>query len=178
MYSKSSIRFSLLFTIFFIFILLNIPSLEASGWGKTEESIEFEGATWNGTYLDMNGLYFTASIPNYLGASLKDNDVFFYGHVALLSAYVIITPFNPDFEPPKTVDEFVEIIQQFEPNYIVTPVDAKGLGAKYAADLIPTKKEDKYFFRVLSTDNRLITLITNDVNKFRRSHFFENIYIH
>lgn len=181
MYLKSSIHsgFSIFaFSIFFVvFSLLNASCLEAGSWGKTEEAIEFEGTTWNGAYVDVNGLYFTASIPNYSGVSLINNDISFRGHVSFLSGYFIFAPFNPDL-PSQTEAEFVQMIQDFHPNYIVTSVDAKSLGAKYAVDLFPTKKEDSLFFRVLSTNNRLILLVTNDANDNRRSHFFNSIYIH
>src|ERR1700722_18824320 len=56
-----------------IFTILQSPTLEAGGWGKTKEVVEYEGTTWNTVYFDMNGLYFEASVPNYSGALLQND---------------------------------------------------------------------------------------------------------
>lgn len=186
MYSELSIRHSFssklsLFSfvlIFSIFTLLHVPSLEAGGWGKTDEVINYEGTSWNGVYFDMNGLHFAAALPNYSGTLLQNGTVSLSGQAQGDARYVIITSFNPGFTPPKSIEGFVKIVQEANPTYSVFAIDAKELGAKYAIDMIPMNNEDVIFWRLISTKDRLIKMGTNDVNENRRLNFFESIYIY
>ncbi len=163
---------------FVLFSMLLTPHLaEASGWGKTEEVNQFEGVLWNGVYFDMNGLNFIASIPNYAGASMQNGSVSVNGEIDENTGYVIATALNKGFTPPKSLKEFVKIIQDANPDYIIQTVEAKKLGAKYALDLVPKNQADTAFWRFLATKDRLIKMGTDDTNPNRRLYFFESIHI-
>lgn len=161
-----------------LFTVLQVSSLEAGGWGKTEEVLEYEGTSWNGVYFDMNGLSFTASIPNFSGAIMKNSETYLKGQVTEGAMYIIATSMNPGFKPPKTLKEFVKIIQDANPTCSVIAVNTKKAGVKYAVDIMPIKQEDTTFFRFISTKDRLIKMGTEDVNANRRHHFFESLNIH
>lgn len=186
MYSKLSIHrlFSskapifLLLTLSLLFSMSQASKLEAGGWGKSEEVFEYEGTMWNGVYFDMNSLSFSASIPNYSGTVLQNGLVSLNGNIEEDAGYVITTSFNPGFTPPKSLQEFVKMIQDANPNYLINVVESKKLGAKYAVDIIPINQEDTAFWRFLSTKDRLIKLGTDDTNANRRLYFFESLYIH
>lgn len=167
----------LFFSIFLIISALSINSLEAGGWGKAEEVKEFEGANWNGIFFDMNGLHFTASIPNYSGASLQNGEVTLKGVVKGEADYIVSTSFNSGFMPIKSKQEFIKIIKEANPDFTITEVDSKNLGARYAVDLIPKNQKDKEYWRLLLKD-RLVKMKTTDTNENRRRNFFESIYIH
>jgi hypothetical protein len=163
--------------LIFLFSIVQISHLEAGGWGKTDDVIEHEGATWNGVYYDMNGLNFLAYIPGYSGAELQNGITKLKGSLNDESGYVIITTFNPNFEPPKSKKEFVKMIQVANPNYLVQAIDSKKQGAKYAIDMIPANPEYTAFWRYLSTDDRLIKMGTDDPDENRHLYFFESLYI-
>lgn len=169
----------LLFSLFFAFFaLFQEQALEAGGWGKTDQQIQYEGTKWNGVYFDNNGLYFNASVPNSSGTSLQNGLVTFQGSIGNDIGYVITTTFNPGYTPPASLNEFVKIVQEANPSYIVTAIDAKALGAKYAVDMIPKSQDGTAFWRFLTTKDRLIKMGTDDDNGNRRYFFFESIYIH
>lgn len=159
------------------FSLIAVPSVEASGWGKTEDVSTYEETTWNGVYFDMNGLYLTASIPNYSGASLQNGLVSIGGEVGEEIAYIITTSFNQGFTPPKSLKEFVKMVQEANPERQVTAVKSKKMGAKYIVDIVPIQSEDKTFWRFLVTEDRLIKMGTDDINDARRTKFFDSIRI-
>lgn len=165
---------SILLALFLI--LSTVSCLEAGGWGKTKEVTEFEGNSWNGVYFEMNGLHLTASIPNYSGAQLKNGAVSLSGQVED-AGYAIITSFNPGFTPPKSLEEFVKMIQDANPNHIVIAIDSEKLGTLYAVDLIPVNQETTTFWRFLTTNDRLIKMGSADVNDNRRLNFFESIRV-
>jgi hypothetical protein len=163
--------------IFIIFTILQLSCLEAGGWGKTEEVVEFEKAAWNGVYFDMEEMNLTAAIPNYSGAIFRNGEISVRGKVEPRAAYIITTSYNPEYEPPQTIDEFIVIVQEVNPDFYVTVNASYEFGAKYAIDLVPIKQEDLFFWRFLCTNNRLIKMGTNDANEARRTYFFNNIKI-
>lgn len=167
-----------LFPLFLAMFALQIPCLEAGGWGKTEEVTKYEGTTWNGVFFDMNGLHFTACVPNYDGALLQNGLVSVKGYIGEDVGYVINTSFNAGYKVPKSVKEFVKVVQEANPTDRVVVIDPKKFGAKYVVDIIPTNQQDKAFWRFLCTNDRLIKMGTDDLNGNRRLHFFESIYIH
>lgn len=185
MYSKAinSLFFSkiskmLFFIVLSLFSLSQTSNLEAGGWGQTKEVFEYEGILWNGVYFDMNKLKFSASIPNYSGTILQDGLVFLQGEIEEDIGYVIIVSFDSGFIPPKSTQEFVKMIQEANPNYIVNVIDSKKLGAKYAVDLIPiNQKDDTAFWRFLATKDRLIQAGTDDSNESRRLYFFNSLHV-
>ena len=164
------------FSILLALFALQIPCLEAGGWGKTEEVMEYEGTTWNAVYFNMNGLSFTASIPNYSGTMLQNGIVSLEGKVEEDNGYVIITSLDQGFTTPKSRKKFIKMIQEANPEYTVVSIDSKKLGSKYAVDLIPID-QDAAFWRFLSTDDRLIKMGTADANENRRLNFFESMLI-
>ncbi|CUI16938.1 putative secreted protein [Candidatus Protochlamydia naegleriophila] len=172
--NKTAILFSFFFSLF---LLLQTADLTAGGWGKNDHICEHEGTIWNGVYFDMNGLNFSASIPNYSGTSLQNGIVSINGNVKE-DGYVIITSFNSGFTPQKSAKEFAKMIQDANPNYLVNIVECKKLGAKYAVDMIPINSNDTAFWRFLSTNDRLIKMGSDDANANRRLYFFESIFIH
>ncbi len=165
------------FSILLAICALQIPCLEAGGWGKTEEVMEYEGAAWNGVYFNMNGLSFTASMPNYSSAILQNGSASLQGKVEEDSGYAIITSLNPEFTAPKSSKKFIKLIQEANPEYRVAPINSKKkFGSKYAVDLIPIN-QDGVYWRFLSTDDRLIKMGTADANVNRRHRFFDSIII-
>jgi hypothetical protein len=165
------------FVTFFITICLLLQtSLQADGWGKTEQVIEFEGTTWNGIYFDLNGLNLTASIPNYSGASLQNGTVSMTGSVGD-AGFAILTSMNSGFKPPKTIQEFVKLVQDANPEFVVSAIDPKKFGVKYAVDLAPVNQDETVFWRFLSTKDRLIQLGTADANANRRVYFFDSVFV-
>lgn len=183
MFSKTSLlhgvssKFRLISLSIFLTILLQGHSLEADGWGKTNDVKEYESESWNKVYFDMNGLYFTALIPNSSGGILQSNNVSLPGRVKTGARYVIITPFNQKFESPQTDENFTKIIQDANPTYIVTSVEGKNLGATHVVDARPKKQEDHLFYRFLFAHDHLVRMVTNDVDMNRRQMFFESIRI-
>ena len=174
----SSKNYTFPFILFFaIFSLLQISHLDAGGWGKTKEIIEHEGVLWNGVYFDMSGVNFTASLPNYSGTVLHNDMATLKGKVDENSGYVIITSINQRFAPPTSAQEFVQIVQDANPDYIVHAIDSKKFGALYAVDMIPLSQDD-VVWRFLSTQDALIQMgcIDNDIS--RQLYFFESIFIH
>lgn len=170
--------FTLFFTVFFtLFLMSPTSSLEAAGWGKTDEVIEYADTLWNGVYVEMKGLNFQASIPNYLGAGLQNGDIFLSGEVNDEFAYMILASLNGVFTSPKTTKEFVELIQEANPSYLINVANAKKIGAKYVVDMIPLDPEDNVFWRFVATKERLIQMGTDDSNENRRLYFFENISV-
>lgn len=168
-----------LFSLFLALLaLVQTSNLEAGGWGKTEEVFEHGGVMWNRVYFDMNQLNFSASLPNYSGTLLQNGVVFLKGCVNTEANYVINTSLNANYTPPKLIKEFVEMVQEANPDYIVHAIDSKKLGAKYGVDLIPINQETTVFWRFLSTNNHIIMMGTDDVDEQRRFYFFENLSIH
>jgi hypothetical protein len=182
-FTKASVHHSitsivrLFFVSFFLSQVLQVNTLEASGWGKTKEVMEYEGESWNSVYLDMNKLYFTAFIPNYSGATLQNSNVSITGQVKKDISYVITTPYDLKFNSPKTARDFIKIIQNANPDFIVTAIEGKKLRTKYGADLRPKKPGDTVFWRIVFAHNRLINMGTNDSNENRRHKFFESIRV-
>jgi hypothetical protein len=163
--------------LFAISLISHATNLEAGGWGKTKETFQYEGATWDGVYFDMNGLNLQAFIPNYSGAALQNGEVSINGSVNEEIGYLIATSFNSNFTPPKTAKQFVKMIQDANPSHVINVVDSKKLKAKYAVDLIPKNQNDTAFWRFISTNNRLIKMGTDDTNGNRRLYFFESLSI-
>lgn len=205
--------FSTKIGLLFLFILLvvQVSYLEASGWGNTQEAIEYEETLWNRVYFDMNGLHMTAFIPNYCGTVLQGNYVSMRGRIiednnqeccvpfsgrivseniqegyASLPGimadnvrYVIGTSFYPEYNPPESNFEFLNIVQEAYPDNLILPINnCESLGVLYGVDILPLDEEDTCFWRFLSTNDRLIKMRTNDTNENRRRNFFECIQIH
>ncbi|MDB6081090.1 MAG: putative secreted protein [Chlamydiia bacterium] len=181
MYFRVFFKSHVLVFLFSLFLSLSslcqTAHLEAGGWGKTDKAFEHEGVKWNSVYFDMNGLDFIASIPNYSGAALQNNDATIRGNANEKVGYAIVSPFNPDFTPPKSLKKFIKMVQQSNPDYTVKAVNAKKLGAKYALDLTPKSTNEKTFWRFVSTHNRLIQMVTEDTNESRRFYFFDSLRI-
>lgn len=158
--------------------LVFAPALEASGWGKTNKVSQYEGTAWNGVYFDLENLNLKASIPNYSGGQFQNGDVFLRGIIESDDAgYVIMSSYNAGFAPPKTLEKFVKMIQDANPEHLVNAVDANKFGALYVVDLIPVDHTDSNFWRFLSSEDRLIRMGTDDSNEHRRINFFESVYI-
>jgi hypothetical protein len=166
---------------FFLFLLLSFSlltfNLHAGGFGKADDGVIFEGDRWFGVFFDMNGISFTASMPNYSGASIGNGWAVMTGQTNDNAAYLIETTLNPGFTPPKTLIEFVRLIQDANPDYIVIPIDPGHLGAKYVVDMIPNSPVAKAYWRYLSTKNRIVKMGTNDTKYSRCLLFFESIHI-
>lgn len=154
-----------------------LPPLEAGGWGKGNEQVLYEDADWNSIYFDMNGLYFTALVPNYDGTSMSNGSVEFRGHVDDTAGYVIKTSMNPNFTPPKSANAFLKMIQEANPQFQASLVEPKGLGAKYVVDIVPIDPEVTAYWRFISTKDRLLSMGTDDQDALRRTYFFESILI-
>lgn len=171
--STTSIIFSL--SIFILFSIIQTNNLQAAGWGKTKEVFECEGIVWNRVFLNLDSLDTVASIPNYSGASFQNGDVFLRGKVEDMG-YLIETSYHPNFNPPESKKDFIQMIQSANPNCTVTAVNSKKQGANYAVDLIPNQ-ENMAFWRFLSTNDRLIKMGTDDTNENRRFTFFDSLFI-
>lgn len=174
---KSSVPINLFSWLLFLILFCQAaPPLEAANWGKKDSAGEFEGASWDEVFCDIEGLYFTASMPNYTSAILDKGAVVIRGKVGYEAGYIIITPFNKGFKPPKDVQEFIKLIQNNNPEYIVSHVEAKPFGAKFAVDLVPVDlAKNNTYWRFLSTKNRLLKMGTTDLNEQRRIHFYESM---
>ncbi len=169
----SSVSLSLLLTVM---ALLNAPSLEAGGWGTTKEVVEFDNISWQQIFYDMNDVYFTALLPNYQSGQINNGFVTLYGLIDDYG-YIVTTPFMSPFNPPNSAEKFAKLIQDANPEFIVTSIDASNLGAKYAVDLISVDQETLLYWRFLSTKNRLIKMGTEDSNESRRQNFFDSIRV-
>lgn len=161
----------------FLFVVLQINNLEAGGWGKTRETVLFEGTKWNCVYYDMNKLSFTALMPHYSGAVLNNDVASLSGKVKGEGNYVITTSVNQKFSPPKTEKMFVKAIKKANPGFTVKAVDGSVLGVRFAVDMCQKKQENATFWRILSTRDHLIKMGTNDLNVNRRNNFFNSIKI-
>jgi hypothetical protein len=155
--------------------LLNAPSLDAGGWGTTKEVVEFENVSWDKVFFDMNDIYFTAFLPDYQSAQLKDGLICLYGVVGE-AGYIITTSFNPGDAPANSAKKFLKIVKEANPEYIVNRVDSKGLGVKFAVDLTPVNQSDTAYWRFMSTNDRLIKMGTDDVSESRRGNFFDSFH--
>lgn len=177
-YNFGSRLSTLVFSVFLpVFVLLQVYYLAADGWGKTTRVVAYEGAVWNEVYFDMSGLYFTAFVPNYAGARMQNDEVSIIGHAGNNSGYLIVTSVSSEFTPPKTSEAFVKMVRDANRYFIVIPVEPTQFGAKYAVDLTPMGQKEPTFWRLLSTDNRLIKMGCSDSNENRRINFFDSIYI-
>ena len=164
--------------LFLILFCPAAPPLEAAKWGKKDTAGEFEGAAWDEVFCDIEGLYFTASMPNYTSAILDKGAVVIRGKVGDDAGYIIITPFNKGFKAPKDVPDFIKLIQNNNPEYIVSHVEAKPFGAKFAVDLVPVDlAKNNTYWRFLSTKNRLLKMGTTDTNEQRRIYFYESMSV-
>lgn len=172
--SKTSI---FLFSIFMM-ICSMVPTtdLQATGWGKSQDVFEYEGTKWNGVYLNLDGLNAVATIPNYSAGLLQNMIVAIEGRVENFG-YVIKTSYNRGFNVPNSLKEFVQMIQEANPGYLVNAIEANMYGAKYAVDLIPTNPEYTAFWRFFSTNDRLLMMGTDDINENRRISFFGSLYL-
>lgn len=160
-------------TLFFaLSLMLNAISLEAAGWGKKKQVSEFEGAKWNLAFCDINDLYFKAFIPNYIGASLNNGDVYLCGKIDE-SGYIIITSSGGKLKM-KSLQQFIKIIQDGNADHDVRGVDTQKFG--YAVDLIPRAKGGNYW-RFININKRLVKMGTADANEARRLYFFESFRI-
>jgi hypothetical protein len=184
MYPKKSVlcavssRISIfLFSIFIIvFSVIQTTDLQAAGWGKTKEAFEHEGTMWNKAYLDLEGLHVVASIPNYSSGRLFNDTVSLHGQINKDIGYVVETTYNTLFNPPESIQEFIQIIQENNPDHSVNEIDSKKQGAAYAVDLIPLNQEYKTYGRYLFINDRLVTMVTEDVNENRRLYFFDSLH--
>lgn len=159
------------------FSTMQTTSLQAASWGLTEDVTEFEGAKWNEVYLKLNGLNATASIPNYIGATLSNGSVSLTGIIEDVG-YLIETQFNTGFTAPDTKKKFILSVQKNNlNNFSVEEVEAEVEGAKYAVDLLPKKDEIKIYWRFVATKDRLIRMGTEDTDEARRLHFFNSLRI-
>lgn len=156
--------------------LLNTPTLDAGGWGTIKEVVEQEDITWQGVYHDLNGLHFTALLPNYQSGQLNNGMISLYGVIDDIG-YVIMTPFMSHFNPPKSSQKFTKMIQNANPEFIVTSVENANLGVKYIVDLIPVDQNSALYWRFMTTENRLIKMGTEDTNENRRQIFFDSIKV-
>lgn len=171
-------NFATSFAAFFaILFILQIPTVEAGGFGKTDEIHEYEEATWHRVYFDMNGLNLKAFVPNSNGVVLSGSNVYFEGNVNEEFVYSIITTYYPGGTPPKTEKEFINLVAEANPTYLLNVVEAKKFGAKYVVDMIPRGNQETIFWRFVVTKDRLIQMGTDDIQGTRRTHFFESIKI-
>lgn len=170
-----SSKFSILFfsIAFSMIALSSATSLEAAGWGKNDKVTFFEENEWNGVYLDIDDLHFEASLPNYAVAQHQNEAFSLFGEIGNCG-YAIVTSLST-FIPPKDLENFVEVIQEANPGYVVKAIDVKMLGAMYAVDLIPADQEDAIFWRFILAKNRLIKMGTDHINEGDRLYFFESI---
>ncbi len=169
----------LLYSILFALVIMS--PLEAGGWGKTDQEVAFEGNSWHEVYFDMNGLHFTALIPNYSGAHMQNSSVSLTGDIEGRIPYMIATSFNPGPASPKTLEEFISVIAMANPGFTVAPLDTedfKRMGCMYAADIIPKDHNEVAFLRFLCTKDRLIQMGTTDEDETHRTYFFNSISIH
>lgn len=169
---------SLLAKILFIITcaFLTTSTLEAGGWGRTDEKFIFEGHTWNGVFYDLNGFHFTAVLPNYGGSVMSNGLVTFRGKVDSYD-YGATTTINGGFNAPDELTDFVQMVQEANPNRQVVPSEAGSSGAKYVVDLIPSDGSDEYF-RFFCVKDRVLKAYSNDPNLLRRHRFFDSIIIH
>lgn len=164
-------------TIFLSLFVLQTSALEAASWGQTEEISEYEGNFWNGVYFDLKGLYLTASIPNYTGASLQNSHVKIGGSAGENLGYAIITNINGDYKPEASLKKFIKNVENDNPGYIVSTVKDRKFGARYVVDLVPTDPENHLFLRFFCTKNRIIQMGTIDTDMNRRAYFFDSLHI-
>jgi hypothetical protein len=170
MYSRPS----KLFTFLFLFAACVISSLEAARWGKNEQIVELEGVKWNEVCFDTDKLYFVAYIPNFDGTRFQDGFVSLNGIIDDNFRYMITSSAYPSFMPPQTVEEFVELIQEANPDFQVKAIDFQELDVKFAVDLIPKDQASSIHWRFLATNGHLIQMGTDDPNGERRAYFFES----
>lgn len=172
--SFSRKRCVLFFVIFFAFFV-HVHALDADGFGSKGKSKIYEGAKWKKVYYDMNGLYFTAMLPNYSGTVMKNAEISLEGN-AFGGAY-IVTTFDAKFKCPKSIKEFRKKISKANPKATVRALKAKKFGAIFAVEF--THKEEKKIthWRMFCTKNRFIKIGTDDRNEKRRGKFFNSLYI-
>lgn len=173
--SCQKLNVNLFCLFFFIFAALNLSQMEAAGWGNTQEVADYEGVKWIKVYIENNGYRFTAFLPNYSGASLQNDFINMFGKTE--NNYLITTTFNSVFKTPKSLNEFIKIVQDANPDFIVSAVDGKKLGAKYVVDLTPKNPTSDAFWRFVCTKDRLIQMGTADTNSNRRVYFFESFFV-
>lgn len=150
--------------------------LEA-GWGKTSETFLFEKTFWQGVQYDMNDLAFTAFIPNYKNTLMNNGFVALSGQIGKNIAYAISTSVDANFIPPSSYAEFLSATQAEFPEYVVDVKEHSLENALYVLDMVPLNTDENYFVRIISTANRLIFMVTNDLNEARRHKFYESISI-
>ncbi len=155
--------------------LLHAPSLDAGGWGASKEVIEFENASWDKVFFDMNDLYFTAFLPGYQSAQLSNGLICLYGVVGE-AGYIITTSFNPGDAPANSEKKFLKLVQEANPDHIATSINSKKLGVNYAVDLIPVNQDDTAYWRFMATNDRLIKMGTDDDSESRRNNFFDSFH--
>ena len=166
-----------LFSAFIIICsTLQTTDLQAGGWGKTSEVFERDGIVWNEVYIKLEGLNVLASIPNYSSGIFQNGIVALEGGIEE-SGYVIETTYNSGFKPPKSKKEFIRMIQEANPEYVVKGINSKKQGSKYAVDLIPINQELTAYWRFLSTKDRLVKMGTDDAHENRRLSFFDSLHI-
>jgi hypothetical protein len=159
-----------------VFSMIQTTDLQAAGWGKTKEALEYEETMWNKCYLDLGGMHVLASIPNYSSGRLFNDTVSLHGQINEDIGYVIETTYNTLFDPPESAQEFVRIVQDNNPDYAVNEIDSKKQGAAYAVDLIPLNPKEKTYGRYLFINDRLVMMVTEDINENRRLYFFDSLH--
>lgn len=162
---------------FVLFAVFYSSGLEAAGWGKTSKEYTLDGETWNGAYIELQGLNLTADIPNFDGSRLVNSDVYLTGKAGQnVYTYIIQTSYNKGFTPPKSQQLFTQQVQDANPGCQILPVDAKSIGAKYAVDVITAANPPEYW-RYISTKDRLIYMGTDDQEPSRYLNFLNSVRI-
>ncbi|MFI0435201.1 MAG: hypothetical protein ACH350_05675 [Parachlamydiaceae bacterium] len=167
----------LLSILFVLFLTLSVVDLEATGWGKTEETVKSKGIVWTKVFIDLKGLSYSAFLPNYSGSAHNKKHIHLSGHVKEESGYLIETDHERGYKPPKSEKFFIKSIKTTNVGYTVKAVPPEKHGAKYAVDLIPNDKSQMIYWRYLATNDRLIKMGTDDRNKERRVYFFDSALI-
>lgn len=149
------------------------PSLEAMGWGKTNQTETYQGNVWTEVYMDLDGLYLDAFMPNYKTSMLTGVEVRLEGIVGG-AGYVITTTFNQGFDARKSEKDWFNEIKKMNKDFTTTPVPGK----KWTWDLVPKTKSFKAYWRFFVTEDRLIKAGTEDTDPARRSYFFDHVKFH
>lgn len=160
---------------YFLFSLVSIAQLTAGGWGKTDKTTLFQGETWNDVYFDMDGLYLSASVPNYAGASMVNSGVAIKGKKGGNIWYQISTTMGTASDVPNSESGFVKLIEDANPDHTAKAIDPKPSNARFALEITPKKGKDPIFARFFATKNRLIQVATNDPDAPSRERFFNSV---
>lgn len=140
-----------------------------------KEEFEHEGMVWTKYSFKSNLISFTAFVPNYIRTCSDNGNLTIYGKAEKNVSYFITILWDEKFSPIKSIEDYVNIIKNANPDCDVVVANFKLIGAKYAVDLI--QKDNSCFYRFLRTDNCVIQMQTNDNNANRKYQFFDLIRI-